>query len=123
MEGDNGHARPLDRLRGWQRSNLNNLKLARFKEIFPAAANSDRIDTAKTPELFRLRDHLPLAGEVLARGHGNARGERRPQPPVAAPTPAGERTGTGLSTLCRPIFRRSAPGFWRSPGRSVTFGS
>ena len=48
---------PLDSLvkaRGWQLFNVNNLKLARFKEIFPAAAKSDRIDSAKTLELFQL---------------------------------------------------------------------
>ena len=68
MEGYNGHVRPLDSLvkaRGWQLFNVNNLKLARFKEIFPAAAKSDRIDSAKTLELFQLRDHLPMAGNVL----------------------------------------------------------
>ncbi len=68
MEGYNGHIRPLDslvKLRGWQLFNVNNLKLARFKEIFPAAAKSDRIDSAKTLELFQLRDHLPMAGDVL----------------------------------------------------------
>jgi len=39
MEGYNGWARPLDRqvlLRGWRLYNVNNLKLARYKEIFPA---------------------------------------------------------------------------------------
>ncbi len=68
MEGYNGHVRPLDslvRARGWQLFNVNNLKLARFKEIFPAAAKSDRIDSRKTLELFQLRDHLPMAREVL----------------------------------------------------------
>ena len=68
MEGYNGHARPLDSLvkvRGWRLFNVNNLKLARFKEIFPAAAKSDRIDSTKTLELFQLRDHLPMARDVL----------------------------------------------------------
>jgi transposase len=68
MEGYNGHVRPLDslvRARGWQLFNVNNLKLARFKEIFPAAAKSDRIDSAKTLELFQLRDNLPMARDVL----------------------------------------------------------
>ncbi len=68
MEGYNGHVRPLDSLvkaRGWQLFNVNNMKLARFKEIFPAAAKNDRIDTRKTLELFQLRDHLPMAGDVL----------------------------------------------------------
>ncbi len=48
MEGYNGHVRPLDslvRASGWRLFNVNNLTLARFKEIFPAAAKSDRIDT------------------------------------------------------------------------------
>jgi transposase len=68
MEGYNGHIRPLDslvRARGWRLFNVNNLKLARFKEIFPAAAKNDRIDTRKTLELFQLGDHLPMAGDVL----------------------------------------------------------
>jgi transposase len=68
MEGYGGHARPLDSLvaeRGWPLFNVNNLKLARFKEIFPAAAKSDRIDTRKTLELLQLREHLPLAADVL----------------------------------------------------------
>ncbi len=68
MEGYNGHVRPLDslvRAQGWQLFNVNNLKLARFKEIFPSPAKSDRIDSAKTLELFQLRDHLPMAGGVL----------------------------------------------------------
>jgi hypothetical protein len=41
MQGYNGHARPLDSLvreRGYRLYNLNNLKFARFKEIFPGAA-------------------------------------------------------------------------------------
>jgi transposase len=68
MEGYNGHARPFDslvRVRGWPLFNVNNLKLARFKEIFPAAAKSDRIDSCKALQLFQLRDHLPMAGDVL----------------------------------------------------------
>ena len=38
MEGYNGWARPLDQQiqqRGYRLLNVNNLKLARFKEIFP----------------------------------------------------------------------------------------
>lgn len=68
MEGYNGYARPLDRMvreRGYRLYNINNLKLARFKEIFPGAAKTDRIDARKGLELFQLRDHLPLAKEVL----------------------------------------------------------
>jgi transposase len=68
MEGFNGHARPLDnqiRRRGYRLFNVNNLKLARFKEIFPGPAKSDPIDTRKILELFRLREYLPLAKDVL----------------------------------------------------------
>jgi transposase len=68
MEGYNGYARPLDSLvreRGYRLYNINNLKLARFKEIFPGAAKKDRIDARKGLELFQLGDHLPLAKEVL----------------------------------------------------------
>lgn len=68
MEGYNGWARPLDTLvreRGYRLFNINNLKLARFKEIFPAAAKNDRIDARKGLELFQLCDHLPSAKGVL----------------------------------------------------------
>lgn len=68
MEGYNGWARPLDTLvrsHGYRLFNINNLKLARFKEIFPAAAKSDRIDARKGLELFQLCDHLPVAKGVL----------------------------------------------------------
>jgi len=68
MEGFNGHARPLDtqiRMRGYPLYNVNNLKLARFKEIFPGPAKSDPIDAHKILELFQLRTHLPLAKDVL----------------------------------------------------------
>lgn len=68
MEGYNGWARPLDTLvrsHGYRLFNINNLKLARFKEIFPAAAKNDRIDARKGLELFQLYDHLPLAKGVL----------------------------------------------------------
>ncbi len=68
MEGYNGYARPLDSMvlaRGWQLYNINNLKLARFKEIFPGAAKTDAIDARRGLELFQLKDHLPTAKNVL----------------------------------------------------------
>ena len=68
MEGFNGWARPLDREvlhRGYRLFNVNNLKLARFKEIFPGAAKTDEIDGRKMLELFQLRHHLPMAKDVL----------------------------------------------------------
>lgn len=68
MEGFNGYARPLDtmiRARDYRLYNINNLKLARFKEIFPGAAKTDALDARKGLELFQLRDHLSLAKDVL----------------------------------------------------------
>lgn len=68
MEGFNGYARPLDtmiRARDYRLYNINNLKLARFKELFPGAAKTDALDARKGLELFQLRDHLPLAKDVL----------------------------------------------------------
>ena len=68
MEGYNGWARPLDGLilqKGYTLYNVNNVKLARFKEIFPAAAKTDAIDARKIVELFSLQKHLPVAKKVL----------------------------------------------------------
>ena len=68
MEGYNGHARPLDRLiqlRNYRLFNINNVKLSRFKEIFPGAAKTDPIDARKGLELFQLQQSLPLAKNVL----------------------------------------------------------
>jgi transposase len=68
MEGYNGYARPLDtlvRARDYRLFNINNLKLSRFKEIFPGAAKTDALDARKGLELFQLRDHLPMARDVL----------------------------------------------------------
>src|SRR5262245_64343055 len=77
MEGYNGHARPLDSLvrqRGYRLYNINNLKLARFKDIYPGAAKSERIDARRWLELFQLSDHLPLAKEVLQEVKGTPKG-------------------------------------------------
>ena len=68
MEGYNGWARPLDQQiqqRGYKLLNVNNLKLARFKEIFPAPAKTDQIDTDKMLELFQLGDTLKRAKNVI----------------------------------------------------------
>lgn len=68
MEDFNGHARPLDQLinkSDYRLFNVNNLKLRRYKEIFPSPGKSDAIDSRKGLELFQLKDHLPLAGDVL----------------------------------------------------------
>jgi transposase len=68
MEGYNGHARPLDErvlLHGYRLFNVNNLKLARFKEIFPGPAKSDAADARKMLEMYSLKDKLPLSREAL----------------------------------------------------------
>ena len=67
MEGYNGYARPLDSMvlaRGWQLYNINNLKLARFKEIFPGAAKTDVIDARRGLEACRTfrPQNVKLAG-------------------------------------------------------------
>jgi transposase len=68
MEGFNGHARPIDKfalIRGYRLLNVNNNKLAKFKEIFPGPAKSDKIDTRKIFELLTLCDYVPAAKRVL----------------------------------------------------------
>jgi len=68
MEGYGGWARPLDEMvlaKGWKLLNVNNLKLARYKEIFPSPAKTDAIDARKILELMRLRPLLPQAKEIL----------------------------------------------------------
>jgi len=68
MEGYNGWARPFDQhilSHGYKLFNINNLKLSRFKEVFPSAAKTDAIDARKGLELFTLSDHLPLAKNCL----------------------------------------------------------
>jgi transposase len=70
MEGLGGWARPLDRMiqqQGYELLNVNNVKLARFKEIFAGPAKTDKIDTRKILELMHLREALPLANRVLHR--------------------------------------------------------
>jgi transposase len=68
MEGFNGCARPLDgeiRRRGYRLYSVNNLKLARYKEIFPAPAKSDAIDARRILELLRLSNRMPVARDAL----------------------------------------------------------
>lgn len=68
MEGYNGWARPLDGQilqHGYCLYSVNNLKLARYKEIFPAPAKTDAIDARRILELFRMSEHLPLAKNAL----------------------------------------------------------
>ena len=68
MEGFGGYARPLDSqilAQGWRLYAINNLKFARFKEIFPAPAKTDAIDARRMLQLMQLREHIPMASAVL----------------------------------------------------------
>lgn len=68
MEGYNGWARPLDQQvlnRGWRLYNVNNLKLARYKEIFPAPAKTDDIDARRMLELFSFDGQRSFGRQVL----------------------------------------------------------
>ena len=68
MEGCNGYARPLDRqvrARGYRLLNINNLKLARFKELFPGPAKTDALDTHRMLELLRVQAQVPLAKRIV----------------------------------------------------------
>ncbi|MFZ1221835.1 MAG: IS110 family transposase [Dokdonella sp.] len=68
MEGYNGWARPLDQQvldRGWRLYNVNNLKLARYKEIFPAPAKTDAIDARRMLELFAFDGQRSMGRDVL----------------------------------------------------------
>lgn len=68
MEGYNGWARPLDQqvlAHGWRLFNVNNLKLARYKEIFPAPAKTDAIDARRILELFTFDGQRPLVRNAL----------------------------------------------------------
>lgn len=68
MEGWNGYARPLDRQvreHGYRLLNVNNLKLARFKEMFPGPAKTDALDTHRMLELLRVQAHVPMAKKIV----------------------------------------------------------
>lgn len=68
MEGYNGHVRPLDQMvldREYPLYNVNNLKLARFREMFPGAAKNDPLDTRNILKMSYLNDQLLIARGVL----------------------------------------------------------
>ena len=72
MEGFNGYARPLDQMvqkKGYRLLNVNNLKLCRFKEIFPSPAKTDAIDARKILELVRLQPMLSEQEVILQEVH------------------------------------------------------
>lgn len=72
MEGYNGWARPLDQKilqKGYTLYNVNNVKLARFKEIFSNNSKTDTIDARKILQLLVMKRHLPMTDDVLQEVH------------------------------------------------------
>ncbi|MBP2662980.1 MAG: transposase family protein [Firmicutes bacterium] len=68
MEGTNGYARPLDQLvkdKGYTLLNVNNLKLARFKEIFSSPAKTDSIDAQQIVTLMMMAPFMEQVKESL----------------------------------------------------------
>ncbi|GMA99892.1 IS110 family transposase [Pelosinus sp. IPA-1] len=68
MEGTNGYARPLDQMvkaRGYSLLNVNNLKLARFKEIFASPAKTDSIDAQQIVSLMIMAPFMDQVKESL----------------------------------------------------------
>lgn len=80
MEGYNGWARPLDQqvlARGWRLYNVNNLKLARYKEIFPAPAKTDAIDARRMLELFAFDGQRSFGRDVLQEVAASSNAQRQ----------------------------------------------
>ncbi|MEX0802044.1 MAG: transposase, partial [Candidatus Binatia bacterium] len=94
MEGYNGYARPLDSLvrqRGYRLYNLNNLKFARFKEIFPGAAG-ERPDRCAQGVGVVSAKRSPAVGQGSAsRSERHAQRERNSQANNPAPSPVSQR--------------------------------
>lgn len=110
MEGYNGYARPLDRQvlqHGYRLFNVNSLKLARYKEIFPAPAKTDAIDARRMLELFQVKERVPLAREVLqevapvSEAHLRLKAlTRRRKQLVTERMRAGQRLQANLQAVC-----------------------
>ncbi|WP_350342983.1 IS110 family transposase [Proteinivorax tanatarense] len=72
MEGTNGHARPLDQMvkdKGYILLNVNNLKFARFKEIFATPGKNDRMDARQIVTLMMMAPMMEQGKEVLQEVH------------------------------------------------------
>ena len=68
MEGTNGYARPLDKMvkaKRYSLLNVNNLKLARFKEIFASPAKTDSIDAQQIVSLMMMAPFMDQVKESL----------------------------------------------------------
>ena len=75
MEGFGGCARPFDSqvlAQGWRQYAINNLKFARFEEIFPAPAKTDAIDARRKlqpMQMLELLNDTHHGCHVLHRDH------------------------------------------------------
>ena len=59
MEGYNGHIRPIDKRileKGYRLYSVNHLHLARYRELFPAPAKTDKLDAWKIYEFIGQKD-------------------------------------------------------------------
>ena len=124
MEGCNGYARPLDaqvRQHGYRLLNVNNLKLARFKELFPGPAKTDALDTQRMLELLRVHAQVPLAkgivhdvGDVPAANTQLQRLMRRRRQLVAEKVRIGNRMQADLHAVSPGLLpiTRSADNRW-----------
>lgn len=124
MEGFNGWARTLDGhiLRhGYSLYSVNNLKLVRYKEIFPAPAKADASTRAgfsncsACPNICRWcamrcmkspRRRLPTTSSNASRGDANSL----------------SGNGCASSTTGKAISKRCVPACWRSPVEQTTCG-
>ena len=94
---------------GYQLYNVNNLKLARFKEIFPAPAKSDPVDARKMLELFQLKESLPLAKGVLQAVLPVPEVNRCLKRLNPAQTPIGQREDHALQNRLQPDLQAICP--------------
>lgn len=68
MEAYNGYARPIDQMvldKNYRLFNVNNHKLARYKEIFPGPSKSDPVDARAILELFNMREDSRISKNAL----------------------------------------------------------
>lgn len=68
MEAYNGYARPIDQMvleKDYRLFNMNNHKLARYKEIFPGPSKSDPVDARTILELFNMKEDSRISKNAL----------------------------------------------------------
>ena len=68
MEAYNGYARPIDQMvldKNYRLFNVNNHKLARYKEIFPGPSKSDPVDARAILELFNMKEDSRISKNAL----------------------------------------------------------